>query len=86
VSATKVDLSEFFKLSRPRTPPCRLGPVLAELSPEEMTQWEAALEADANVITNQALAMWLDRHVKDHTVNWQNCLSHRSKKCTCFSE
>lgn len=81
-----VDLSEFYKLSRPRTPPCRLAPVLAQLSDDERAQWEGAVEADGNVITNQALALWLERHVKGASVNWQNCLSHRVHKCTCFSD
>jgi len=81
-----VDLSEFYKLSRPRTPPCKLGPILAQLSDEERAQWDAACATDTNIITNQALAMWLERHAEGSVVNWQNCLAHRARKCSCFSD
>lgn len=79
-----VDLSEFFKLSRPKSPPCKLGPVLAQLKPAERKQYEAAEATDQNIITNQALALWLERHVTGHGVNWQNCTRHRNKQCKCY--
>lgn len=86
MTKAKVDLTEFFKLSRPKSPPCKLGPVLAQLSEEEHEQYGAAEQADSNVITNQALALWLERHVEGHNVNWQNCLAHRTRKCGCFGD
>lgn len=82
----KVDLTEFFKLSRPKSPPCKLGPVLAELPDEDRARFDAACETDVNVITNQALALWLDRHVKGQSVNWQNCSHHRTRKCSCYAD
>lgn len=86
MAVQEVDLTEFFKLSRPKSPPCKLASVLAQLNKAQREQWEAACAADVNVITNQALALWLERKVKGHTVNWQNCLAHRSRKCSCHDD
>lgn len=86
IVTAKPDLSEFYKLSRPKSPPCKLGPVVAQLADTERAQWDAAAATDANVITNQALALWLERHVQGHQVNWQNCAYHRSRKCSCYAD
>lgn len=81
-----MDLDELYRLSRPRKPPCSLAPVLAQLSKAERAQWDAALEVDVHLITNQALASWLERHVAGSSVNWQAARTHRRRQCACFDD
>jgi hypothetical protein len=84
------DLSEFLKLSNPRTRPCPVGTALAVLTDEEREQYEAASNTSPGLITNIALAKWLERHAQgDWTGGWQNALAHRTckstgeRRCTC---
>lgn len=82
----KVDLSEFYKLSKPKSPPCQIGLVLkGEVTPalnsEELKQLEAALDSNSGVITATAIVKWLaDR---GHETNTNRVSGHRRKVCNC---
>jgi hypothetical protein len=75
------DLSEFFKLSRPKKPPCRVGFAATQLKPAQRTQLEAACGTDTGIITTGAIVQWLANH--GHEVNAPAVTSHRRNTCTC---
>jgi len=80
--ATKPDLSEFFKLSRPKRPPCQIGHALAALKDAaERDALEAACKTDPGIITNSAIRDWL--LVRKHDVSVNRIVSHRKGSCTC---
>lgn len=76
------DLSEFYKLSKPKKPPCQVGNVLMNLEGQEAEEFAAALATDNNVITNSAISAWLKQHGQGD-VNTQRISVHRRKACTC---
>lgn len=86
MSTSKPDLSEFYKLSRPDKPPCKVGAALDQL--EDLTDrenCEAALDAGKDVITASAITKWFE--TRDITfVTFPAVASHRAKTCTCFPE
>lgn len=82
------DLSEFFKLSKPKKPPCPLGLILSgelppEIKPAERKQLQAALETDKNIITAGAIVEWLKG--RGHEVNQNRVSNHRRGVCSCGS-
>ena len=82
----KPDLTEFFKLSKPKKPPCQVGLILSgdltpKLSPDEAEQLSAALTTDKGIITAGAIQSWLD--ARGHSVNTNRISNHRRKVCTC---
>ena len=80
-----VDLSEFYRLSRPRRPPCRIGHVLEQLKPAERAQLTAALDTDKGLITASAIGEWLAK--RDHEGVSINVISnHRRGVCSCARE
>lgn len=80
-SKTKVDLSEFYKLSRPKKPPCRIGFALEQFDGGERVQLEAALGSDVGIITNSAIQQWLA--ARQQEVSISALVSHRKGTCTC---
>jgi hypothetical protein len=78
---TQVDLSEFFKLSRPRRKPCPVGYALEQLEGEEKAQLEAALAAGQGIITAGAVEAWLK--ARGFTAQAAAVGSHRREQCTC---
>lgn len=80
-SKPNVDLSEFFKYSRPRKKPCAVGYVISQLDESEQAQVQAACEQDAGLITNGAIAEWFT--ARKHEVNVSAVISHRKGKCSC---
>jgi hypothetical protein len=80
---TDVDLSEFYKLSKPKKPPCILGPIFEQLKPKERKELETALAADSNIITNGAIIEWLTRRGHGDALNPNRITSHRKRSCTC---
>lgn len=85
-SASSPDLTEFFKLSKPKKPPCQLGLILSgdltpKLKPAERDQLDAALKTDRGVITAAAIQQWLES--RGHEVNPTRISNHRRKVCTC---
>ena len=82
----KPDLSEFYKLSKPKKPPCQIGLILSgeitpELSAPERKQLDAALETDSGIITATAIVGWLA--ARDHETNTNRVSNHRRGACTC---
>lgn len=80
------DLSEFYKLSKPKKPPCQVGLILKgdvtpKLNAEEKTQLEGALAADKNVITGSAVATWLKE--RGHETSTNRISNHRRGVCDC---
>lgn len=79
--SVKPDLSEFYKLSKPKRPPCQVAHALEQLDPGERVQLEAALNQDPGLITNAAIQLWLGSRKHDISVN--RVVSHRKRNCTC---
>lgn len=77
----KPDLSEFYKLSRPKKPPCQLGFVLSKLPEHEADQLRAALATDVGIITAAAVTEWLK--ARGHDVNFARVTNHRKGLCSC---
>lgn len=80
------DLSEFVKLSRPRKAPCLIGLILErqidpKLSADDVAKLQGALDTDQGIITNAAVAAWIDQ--RGHEVHPQRVLTHRKGSCTC---
>lgn len=83
---TKPDLSEFYRLSKPKRLPCQIGLILAgevtpELKPAEREKLDAALSTDAGIITASAIVQWLA--ASGHETNTNRVSNHRRKVCTC---
>jgi hypothetical protein len=85
-TTTTPDLTEFFKYSRPKKPPCKVGVALGKLRGDTKTQLIAALATDNSIITNKAVITWIEKRVKDLQINTSNITSHRAKRCTCYDE
>jgi hypothetical protein len=82
--AATPDLSEFYKYSRPKRPPCRVGHALTQLKPADRKAAEAALDQDKNLITAAAIVTWFEkRGIKDFNTS-AALLGHRKHTCTCF--
>lgn len=81
--AGKVDLSEFFKYSRPKKKPCAVGFALESVSVEERKQLEAACAQDIGIITTSAISQWLA--ARGHEVNTAALTSHRRRTCSCHA-
>ena len=81
----KVDLTEFFKLSRPKKRPCAVAFAASQLeTDEERDQLTAALETDQGIITSGAVQQWLAGRKQDVTVS--AVVSHRKRTCTCADD
>lgn len=83
---TDADLSEFYKLSKPKRPPCFVGVILdrqtdPKLDAKEVSELEAALATDPGIITNAAISAWLKQRGLD--AHNQRILTHRKGTCTC---
>jgi hypothetical protein len=79
--ASKPDLSEFFKYSRPKRKPCCVGYALEQLDEPQQTQLQAALSHDAGIITNAAVVQWLA--ARKHTATVSAVVNHRKGVCAC---
>jgi len=66
--AAKPDLTEFYKLSRPKKRPCQVGFGLTQVSEEDKTAYDAADKLDPGVITNAALQGWLGARKHDVSI------------------
>lgn len=80
-AAAGPNLSEFFKLSRPKKKPCSVGYALGQLDDVEREQLTAALATDNGIITAAAIQQWLA--VRDHTTTASAVTSHRKRVCSC---
>lgn len=82
----KPDLSEFYRLSKPKSPPCQIGLILSgEVTPQlkdtQPEQLKAALATDSGIITASAIVKWLaDR---GHETNTNRVSNHRRGVCNC---
>lgn len=81
---TQVDLSEFFRLSRPKKKPCSVGFARTLLAPSEQFQLDAACAADKGIITAQAVVDWLARRKQE--TNTSAVANHRRGACSCGDE
>lgn len=75
------DLSEFFKLSRPKRKPCAVGYALSQLKKEPREQLVAALATDNGIITAAAIQQWIT--ARGHTATASSIVSHRRHTCSC---
>jgi hypothetical protein len=80
----QVDLSEFFKLARPKKPPCQVGFFGGQLKPGEKAQLDAALGTDKGIINAGAIREWF--HIRGHEVTIMAVVNHRQGTCTCHDE
>lgn len=78
---TSPDLTEFFKLSRPKKKPCAIGFALTQLKPTERDQLVAALATDKGIITGSAVEQWLK--ARGQTANPSAITAHRIGRCSC---
>lgn len=82
-AAAAPDLSEFFRLSRPKKKPCPIGFVLPQLSDEERVQFEAAIATDRNIITSSAIIGWLEKRGHTSGIGHNAITAHSKRTCTC---
>jgi hypothetical protein len=75
------DLSEFFKYSKPKKPPCKIGYALSQLKPQERSQLTAALATDRGLITAAAIVEWAAK--RGHEISPSAINSHTRKTCSC---
>lgn len=75
------DLSEFYKLSRPKKPPCQIGFIKTQLAPSDAEKLEAAVKTDRGIITAAAIVEWLKE--KGHDCNTSRVSNHARGVCTC---
>lgn len=78
------DLTEFFKLSKPKRKPCSVGFALGRLQGDEHTQLVAALDVDQGIITNAAIEGWLKQ--RGHASTVSAIVNHRKGRCNCGDE
>lgn len=76
-----VDLTEFFKYSRPKSKPCAVAFAVEQLAAKERKQLDAALAHDKGFITNGAIREWLAK--RGHEMNVAAVTAHRNKVCAC---
>ena len=76
-----VDLTEFFKYSRPKKRPCPIGFAFEQVSDAEAVQLLAALAAAIGIITNSALRQWLLSRAHDASIS--AITTHRKGMCSC---
>jgi hypothetical protein len=77
----KADLSEFYRLSKPKRKPCSIGFALEQLEAKEKEKLETALAIDQGIITNAAIEGWLKARGLLSTVS--AVVNHRKGRCTC---
>lgn len=82
--STKIDLSEFFKYSRPRKKACAIGFANSQLGDTEKQQLQAALEQDNGIITGSAIQQWLT--ARSHEASIPAITAHRKGVCSCGDE
>lgn len=80
---TGPDLSEFFKLSRPKKKPCAIGFAIKEkkIKGQEVEQLQAACDTDASFITSGSIVQWLAARGVEASNSAVG--SHRKKTCSC---
>ena len=76
-----VDLSEFFRLSRPRKKPCAVGYAASQVKAPERAKLDAACATDAGIITNAAVTEWLA--TRGQVVSVSAVVAHRKRTCSC---
>lgn len=76
-----VDLTEFFKYSKPRKRPCPIGFIKEQLLTDEVAQLEGALSQDAGIITAGAIQLWLSKRKHEASISAVTC--HRKGVCSC---
>lgn len=75
------DLSEFYKLAKPKRPPCHVGHAIERLSAPEVDQLAAACAVDSGIINTGAIVEWLKR--RGHVVSVSRVTAHRKGTCSC---
>lgn len=96
-AAAQPDLTEFYKYSRPKRPPCRVGHALeliekaeAEgsktVSKGDVKRMRAALDVDKNLITGAAIITWAQARGIETLTNVSPITNHRKHTCTCYDD
>jgi hypothetical protein len=75
------DLTEFYKLARPKKPPCQIGHIKTLLPKKEAGELQAACEVDKGIINTGAIREWLA--ARDHEVSVAAITNHRQSNCSC---
>jgi hypothetical protein len=76
------DLSEFYKLSRPKKPPCQVGAAIPQLTSADQAALHAAVEVSREGhITAGAIEAWLA--ARGHKVTQSAIIAHRKGTCSC---
>ncbi len=83
MSDTDVDLSEFFRLSRPKKKPCAVGFAISQVKGQEQSKLLGAIATDANIITNAAVSEWLAQAPRKINVTISAVVAHRKGTCSC---
>lgn len=83
-SKSQPDLTEFYKLARPKKKKCHIRFVMDQLKDEEIVQLQAACEADPGIINTGAIRDWLAQ--RGHKVSIPAITNHRRETCTCNGE
>jgi hypothetical protein len=98
MAAAKQDLSEFYKYSKPKRPPCRIGHALELIETGEddsaspnvkkgdAKRLRAALDVDKNLIPAAAIITWLQTRGNDTVTNVSPITTHRKHTCTCYDD
>jgi len=83
--APVVDLTEFYRLSKPRKKPCTIGHARTLLSKSEVEKLDAALSVDPGIITHGAIETWIKNNKKTEEVpvTVSGVVSHRKGSCSC---
>lgn len=84
MSTKQPDLSEFFRLAKPRKPPCPIGYALSQLDDVEAAQLQAACATDGGIINAGAIVQWLKK--RGHASSPQRVVNHRRGVCSCHDE
>ena len=79
--AKQPDLSEFFKLSKPKTKPCAVAFAREQLDAASQEQLDAAVAENQGYITSAAIRKWLE--ARGHTVSDASVTVHRRRTCAC---
>lgn len=86
------DLTEFYRYSKPKKPPCKIGMVLEALGrSKEKPALVAALATDNAVITGAAIIEWIGKRaerlgIQGLDISNNSVRSHRERKCTCYAD
>lgn len=84
MSASRPDLSAYFKLAQPKRPPCKIAWIREQLDNQEQLNLDAACGTDAGLINSGAIRDRLAAF--GHDVSIVAVANHRRGICRCGKE